>query len=370
MKITTIGSPEIVMENPDSRHNYFAWATSARLQNGKLAVVASGYRVFHLCPFGKTVISYSEDEGKTWTIPAPVIDTVLDDRDGGILPFGKSGVMVTSFNNAVKSQRRWAEGWAKNAGFKDYFDAYLDTVTPEDEEKYLGSTFRFSNDCGVTFGPIYKCPISSPHGPCELPDGSILWVGRTFTVDGGANGSKEKIQAYKINLDGTSEFVGEIEAIYYDGELVCSEEPHAIALSDGTVICHIRVEDEKWPHNIFTTYQSVSKDGGKTWSKPEMLLESKGGAPAHIMKHSSGALVSVYGVREKPYGIKAMISLDNGKTWDTNHDIYVNEISGDIGYPSTVELSDGSLLTLFYAHHANYKATGTVILQQRWKLEK
>lgn len=367
MKVTAIGNTEIVMHNPDSRHNYFGWPTVTRLQNGKLAVVASGYRLFHVCPFGKTVISYSEDDGKTYTLPAAVIDTPLDDRDGGILPFGKSGVIVTSFNNAVRSQRRWAEGWAKNKGLKPYIDAYLDTVCPEVEEEYLGATFRISNDCGVTFGPIYKCPISSPHGPCELPDGTILWVGRTFSIDGGANGGKERIQAYKINMDGTSEMLGEIEPIYVDGELVCSEEPYAFALSDGTVICHIRVEDEKWPHEFFTTFQSVSADGGKTWSKPEMILEKKGGAPAHIMQHSSGALISVYGDREKPFGIKAMISTDNGKTWDTNHDIYINGISPDIGYPSTVELADGSLLTVFYAVPKHGEST--VIMQQRWKLE-
>jgi len=365
MKITQIGSPEIVMQNPHSRHNYFGWPTATRLQNGKIAVVASGFRLGHLCPFGKTVISYSENEGKTYSAPAPVMDTPLDDRDGGILAFGESGVIVTSFNNARSSQRRWNRSGNKN---EHYVGSYLDLITDEEEEKYLGATFRVSNDCGVTYGPIYKCPISSPHGPCELPDGTLLWVGRTFTVDGGANGGKETLQAYKLNpIDGTSEFVGKIDPIYLDGEIVCSEEPHAIALEDGTVICHIRAEDEKWPHTIFSTYQSVSKDGGKTWSKPERLLDLKGGAPAHIMKHSSGALISVYGYRSAPYGIKAMISLDNGKTWDTDHDIYVNGISEDLGYPSTVELSDGSLITVFYAKpSANSPA---IIMQQRWKLE-
>ncbi|MBQ8552488.1 MAG: hypothetical protein IJ428_06720 [Clostridia bacterium] len=68
MKITPIGSPETVMHNPDSRHNYFAWPTVTRLQNGKLAVVASGFRLFHVCPFGKTVISYSEDDGYPSTV--------------------------------------------------------------------------------------------------------------------------------------------------------------------------------------------------------------------------------------------------------------------------------------------------------------
>ena len=89
MKIIRIGEPKIIMNNPYSLHNYFGWPTVARLQNGKLAVVASGFRLEHVCPFGKAVISYSEDEGEHYTAPAPVIDTVLDDRDGGILAFGE-----------------------------------------------------------------------------------------------------------------------------------------------------------------------------------------------------------------------------------------------------------------------------------------
>ena len=99
MKIQKIGEPKIIISNPDSYHNYFAWPTVSRLQNGKIAVVASGFRLAHVCPFGKAVISYSENEGESSTVPAPIIDTPLDDRDAGILAFGESNVIVTSFNN-------------------------------------------------------------------------------------------------------------------------------------------------------------------------------------------------------------------------------------------------------------------------------
>jgi len=366
MKITQIGYPEIVMHNPDSRHNYFGWPTATRLQNGKIAVVASGFRMNHVCPFGKTVISYSEDDGKTYTAPAPIIDTVLDDRDGGILAFGKSGVMVTSFNNTREAQRNWANGWAVKMGVKPYVDAYLDLITDEEEAKYLGPTFRFSNDCGVTFGPIHKCPVTSPHGPCEMPDGSILWVGRMFSANDAVK-KDECVEAYKVNLDGNCEYLGCIDDIYIDGKKMLSCEPHAFALDDGTVLCHIRVQgDTDAGAKVFTTFQSVSRDGGRTWSRPERILDVKGGAPAHIMKHSSGVLISAYGYREAPYGIKVMISNDNGKTWSTGHDIYVNGISPDLGYPSTVELADGTLLTVFYA--CSKKDSPAVIMQQKWKL--
>ena len=89
MKVELLGTPKIIMDNPDSLHNYFAWPSVVRLQNGKIAAVASGYRLEHLCSFGKACISYSEDEGESFTRPAPVIDTPLDVRDAGIMTFGE-----------------------------------------------------------------------------------------------------------------------------------------------------------------------------------------------------------------------------------------------------------------------------------------
>ena len=65
MKIEQIGQAQVIIDNPDSKHDYFAWPSVARLQSGKIAVVASGFRCQHICPFGKAVIAYSEDEGET-----------------------------------------------------------------------------------------------------------------------------------------------------------------------------------------------------------------------------------------------------------------------------------------------------------------
>jgi hypothetical protein len=358
MKIIPIGTPQIVMQNPMSKHNYFGWPSVAKLQNGKIAVVASGFRRRHVCPFGKAVISYSEDEGKTYTAPAPVIDTVLDDRDSGVVPFGKSGVIVTSFNNTVEFQRRSPRA---------YDNAYLDTITPEEEAAALGSTFRISNDFGVTFGPLYKCPVTSPHGPLELDDGTILWIGRTFSENNKHRVGEDGILAYRILPDGNTEYVGRIPNIEAEGiePLLC--EPHSIQLPDGRILTHIRVQSSgKDP--LFTTYQSESADGGKTWTTPIPLLERNGGAPAHLILHSSGLLISAYGYRNEPYGIRAMFSRDGGKTWDTGYEIWPHGISSDLGYPATIELSDGSLLTVFYAKTS--ENSPAVIMQQHWRFEE
>ncbi len=362
MKIGKIGCPEIIMDNPGSRHCYFGWPTAVRLKNGKIAVAASGFRLRHVCPFGKTVLSFSEDDGRTYTRPAPVIDTVLDDRDGGVATFGEKSVIVTSFNNTLDFQR----SHAKSA----YDTAYLDSVAPAEEEKALGATFRISHDNGMTFGPICKSPVTSPHGPVELSDGSLLWVGRTFSPHDAHRPGVDAIEAHRMDADGGMEYVGAIEPIFTDGTELLSCEPHAIELKDGTVLAHIRVQHGE--KGIFTVFQSQSKDGGKTWTKPIQLLGDSGGSPPHLFMHSTGVLICTYGFRGSSdstdlFGIRAMLSMDNGKTWETDHRIYETDVSADLGYPSTVELTDGSLLTVFYA--CPEKDGAAVIMQQKWKME-
>lgn len=377
MKIEYISKPEIIMKNTRSRHNFFAWSTVTRLQNNKIAVVASGYRLAHVCPFGKTVIAYSEDEGGTYSIPMPVVDTVLDDRDGGILAFGDKNVIVTSFNNSRRFQRRDCPKLVKKSEI-NYCLEYLNAITDEEEMRDFGTTFKISNDCGVSFGEIFKSPVSSPHGPAELSDGIVLWVGNANTPpelsDIEEHSKREelcleanRIEAYRINIDGTMEFVGRIPDIVEDGKKCLSLEPHAIGLDNGRIIAHIRTQKEPAAATYFTIYQSESDDGGKTWTAPHQILSAKGGAPAHLLKHSSGMLISTYGFREAPYGIRAMFSKDNGKTWDIDNNIYINGLNSDLGYPSTVELKDGNMITVFYARAEENGPA--VIMQQKWRFE-
>ncbi len=375
MEFRSIGEPRIIMENPNSRHCYFAWPTITRLRNGRLAVAASGFRLTHVCPFGKAVLSISENEGESWSAPAPIIDTYLDDRDTGLLAFGENGLLLSSFNNTRKMQRDWVESdfhhnaddWLVNATPDPaYRRAYLDMITDEQEASVLArGTFRISRDNGVTFDPLYRAPISSPHGPTELADGTTLWVG---CADTGQTEASEQIQAFSIDTDsGEMQYVGSIpDIIDTDGDTLASYEPHAIELPNGRLLCHIRVQKPAGKL-MFTLYQSESDDGGRTWSTPHRLIHPQGGSPSHLYRHSSGTLIAAYGNRliDKP-GIRLMFSTDSGESWDTDHILFESDFGDDLGYPATVELADGSLLTVFYAHTG---AEGpAVIWQQKWRL--
>ena len=116
------------------------------------------------------VICYSSDEGKSWTRPAPVIDTPLDDRDSGVVSFGKGRVIFTSFNNSIAAQRAWMERLGEDtpeqAASKAFTRAYIELLAARpDSERLLGSTYRISDDGGTVFGPVRLSPVTSPHGP-------------------------------------------------------------------------------------------------------------------------------------------------------------------------------------------------------------
>lgn len=351
MNIEIIGKPQTVMSNPDSKHNYFGWPTVCRLKNGRLAAVASGFRMAHVCPFGKTVIAFSEDDGQSWSAPAPVFDTPLDDRDGGICTFGESGVIVTSFNNTAAFQRSRAKSP------DPYRDAYIDSITPADEEAYYAAAYRVSFDNGVTFGPIRRVPIVAPHGPIELRDGSILMVGHSF-----GKADHFSIEAYRLGLDGQVTHLSTIPLPQSD-RLFC--EPHCIELADGTVLCHIRVQQDGY--KLFTLYEARSHDGGRTWTEPRQFLDDTAGAPSHLMYLKDGTLVCSYGRRNEPYDIRVIASKDDGKTWSSPATLYTTPHSRDLGYPSTVELTNGELLTVFYAHPT--PDAPAQILSQKWKIK-
>lgn len=367
MNIFEIEKPRVIVSNKDSFHNYFAWPTMARLKDGRIAVAASGFRLSHICPFGKVTLSFSKDNGKTYTPPCPIIDTPLDDRDGGICAFGDSSVIVTSFGHSADFYRgRYStENACLNSPYKNYVLSYLDAITDDVNERCIGPKYRISHDNGVTFGEIKKCPVMSPHGPTLLPDGGLLWVGTLY--DSELSGDREKaktmVRAYKF--DPKTEDFYEIGMMNFAEDDIKPCEVHAIALDEKRIVAQIRIGGR------FCIYQSESSDGGVSWSIPHQINPDHDGAPPFLLKHSSGALISLYSHRTEPCGIKVMISLDDGNSWSDGVKIYETHLSGrnstDLGYPSAIELEDGSILTVFYARTGD--GSNAEILQCRWRLE-
>ena len=73
--------------------------------------------------------------------------------------------------------------------------------------------------------------------------------------------------------------------------------------------------------------------------------------PPDLVELDSGKILLVWGNRRDPLGIGGMISEDSGASWRYDDRIMLAWTSnnGDTGYPSVVQLDDGSIVMLYYS---------------------
>ncbi|MBQ9873237.1 MAG: exo-alpha-sialidase [Thermoguttaceae bacterium] len=325
---------------------YYGWPTVAKRGN-ELLVATSGGREGHVCPFGRVELFRSKDLGATWTYPQILYDSPMDDRDAGICVTDKGTILVTTFtSNAYvamfkEEENLRAEGKGRpNIWPEERFEKWRSIharISDEEREKELGHWIFRSTDGGVTWSERRSTPFNTPHGPIQLSDGRLFYIGtELWTAERrlGASVSEDDGQTWKVvGIVGTRD--GDETRLY------C--EPHAVEASDGTIVAFVRNENK---NNFDENLQTVSKDGGETWSLP--TPNGIWGIPSFLMKLKDGRLLATYGYRRAPLGVQARVSDDNGETWSDPMQIYGDGTSGDLGYPSTVQLDDGSLFTVWY----------------------
>ncbi len=352
----------IVCSLPDSPNGYFGWPSIAKQDDGTICVVASGLRRDHVCPWGRTTICKSKDNGQTWTAPLVINNTPMDDRDAGIVSLGGQRLAVTWFTSNTyhlyDRHLRNADGSWKNPEV----GKIVDTWTAEMIAHESGSFIRVSED-GEYWGEPRKAPVNSPHGFIVLQDGSWLYFGKDWRFAGDGRNlymtDDTPIITVRSTDEGRSwELLGMVPVPQGVRNFACCEA-HVLELRPGELLGAIRDDDH------FKVLLTRSHDGGRTWS----TMEDIGcvGSPPHLLRHSSGAIVCVYGYRATGFGQRCMISRDDGKTWDKNIIIRDDGPNWDLGYPASVELPDGSILTIYYQHLSAADPRAS-ILWSRWKL--
>lgn len=140
------------------------------------------------------------------------------------------------------------------------------------------------------------------------------------------------------------------------------QEPSLVDCAGGHLVCLMRV-----PHDEGSRiYQAHSWDNGKTWEPPRDTRMR--GLPPNVIQLRDGRLLCTYGYRKPPYGIRACLSRDEGLTWNVEKEIILRADGGgwDVGYPSTVQLPDGDLMTAYYWFTKEDKTRRIEVT--RWKL--
>ncbi len=367
-EVKAAGERYVVHRAKGTLFGYYAWPSVCKDERGTLYAASSGFRVEHVDPAGKNCMYLSFNGGKTWTPPVVVNDSYLDDRDTGILYLGGGKMLMSWFSSRFDDDCRYLQNadWVTPAE-KAVLSGFTENLQylPQ-EELRPGSYIKLSDDYGVTWSDAIRVPVTAPHGPVRLRDGSLLYVGKTWG-DGWQCGADNPVSAYRSTDGGRSwEYLSDIPLP--DGaenRQFC--EPHSAELPGGRIVVGMRVHEME---PDLTVYTSFSDDGGRTWS----VARPTGfdGAPPHLMVHSSGALLLTYARRRVgSRGERCAVSYDGGETYEADYiiDPDAERVScggGDLGYPASVELDDGSILTVYY-QVVEGDATPS-ILATKWRL--
>jgi photosystem II stability/assembly factor-like uncharacterized protein len=349
----------VISRRPDL---YQGWPTVARRRNGELLLSYSGGREGHVCPFGRVELMRSTDEGRTWSDPQVLIETLVDDRDSGVLETSKGTLLVTTFTSlayepllAKAEKLKLGQPGAWDAKRLARWQAARDKLTAAERRAKLGVWIIRSTDGGRTWSQPSDSLVNSPHGPVQLSDGRLLYAGKDLWRPG------ERVGVCQSLDDGqTWKWLAELPVRPGD-QSRNYHELHAVEAGDGRLIVQIRNHNAA---NSGETLQCESSDGGKTWTVPHAI--GVWGLPSHLLRLRDKRLVMTYGHRRPPFGNQARVSTDNGRTWSAPKIVSGDGLGGDLGYPSTVELSDGALLTVWYEQMKAPR--GAVLRQARWKL--
>lgn len=281
----------------------------------------------HVSISATLAVATSDDGGRCWSDPVEITPRWEDSRNPAF------GVNAT--------------GELLAAYWKASLDCYVDTPDgakwqPEEAKGVLPSMFvRRSTDNGLTWSAEWAyrselLTLPSPYGRIiSAPDGSLL-----LPVYGTPREKREGIHDISMLLrsrDGGQTW-GD-ESLTVPGY---NETSYAF-LPGGRLLAAARSESG----HIATL---VSEDGGYRWSKPVQVTRD-GEHPADLTVLASGTVQLTFGRRIRPMGCGVLFSADGGQTWDSEHEVLLagdGVHNADLGYPSTVQLADGTIVTALY----------------------
>lgn len=230
-----------------------------------------------------------------------------------------------------------------------------------------------STDGGKTFTETGKLAME---GAKPIPYGKILRLGEKtlvmsywYVIDKEKKTTAKGVREEHIRISRDDGFTWEEDYLIDEGInetalwFFDDSEGIAVGRADELVEGNQRRGDAGNGNRLYRT-----TDGGKTWQFEGCLLGHQM-IPVDLLQLSDGSLLMTFGFRfANMGGVMACISKDKGATW-SDPNILVHYSGNDGGYPSTVQLSDGTLVTAYYSdgndYHTRYHV-GVI----RWKTEE
>ncbi len=297
-------------------------------------------------PDGKLVIAVCRDNKETDPAKRFFIIHVYESRDGalswqeiGITPlYGKEPAMAALPDGTLVMT---AQG-----GF------FADTDNPNSAIARANvMPVSRSRDGGVTWETFIVTGATDAEGkyadyPRNLSveaDGSVTMV-RALRNDWWAKGGGSPNLQIANSKDGGETW--EYSEGMVDWDYCGFGEVSTIKLRNGKMLAALRTQTPGTDGEGFeTTFLTESMDDGAHWSKPRPML-ANAEVHAYLTELSDGAILASYSNYHLPWGSFAVISKDEGRTWDLDNPIQLS-LSADlyVGWPVTLQLPDDSLIT-------------------------
>ena len=123
--------------------------------------------------------------------------------------------------------------------------------------------------------------------------------------------------------------------------------PSTVRLDPETLLTTVRRREG--PKRWIDAY--VSHDLGMHWEYLSTPAPDVGiGNPPSMIQLRDGRLCVTYGFRRAPYGMRARLSENGGRSWSKEIVLRADGGGRDMGYPRTVERPDGTIVTVYYFH--------------------
>lgn len=292
----------------------------------------------------------SRDGGKSWD-PATK-STICPQAGGGIQD---PSIRRLRDGTWIANYFQWTVG-----GADDYPIAHpwLQSASADHFSWTTGTFTTRSTDGGRTWEDPVTVPTptgnaTSTSDPIlELPNGELL-----IPIEMEAPGERTKTGVARSTDGGRT----------WDDARVVAHDPlnhfsfHETGLlyhPSGKVIAMHRAHQVGEVEYGWYLYQNESRDGGRTWSP--LKKTNIWGHPANLTLLDSGHILCVYGYRRPPYGVRACLSRDEGATWDVANEFILRAdgIDGDVGYPTSVQLKDGTIFTAWYLAEKDERTQG------------
>jgi sialidase-1 len=316
-----------------------------RLRNDDLLGVVRGGAA-HRGQAGRVDLLRSADGGKTWSGPTVLVDGPTDDRNPGLGQLA-DGSIIAAFT--IITWEYATGGEPKKTGQRC---EGVHIMRSADNGKTWSTPVRSEGIAALYTREAGDGMSGSPYGKIvQLADGTAL-----MAVYFGFPGERGQ-ESWLFRSTDNGATWGDPTRL---GEHF--NETGIIALRDGRVLAAMRAEVGRHLALI------ESSDGGRTWSEPVQITADHE-HPADLIELADGRLLLTYGQRNTPRGVEAILSADGGRTWDPKTRVKLAEETkyGDNGYPSSVQLGDGSIVTMYYqVDHPEGALVGAKTKLVRW----